>query len=124
MRITFDLSECGTDEPIAMPTFDDAASAVSWMRYRMQFDPRPGAILTRRAAADFLGKYYEELEELPFQLVREIEPVDDGDANDDGALNFTSVEADDIESIHDGMPCGAEIREFVRQYECWQLWMR
>lgn len=130
------------------------------MRYRMQFDPRPGAILTRRAAAEFLGQYFEELDELPFQLVREIEPVDDGDEfggpagnlgpstrsarsgcgpqsgpdktrraelaarGEYGALNFTSVEPDDIDTIHDSLPCGAEIREFVRQYECWQLWVR
>jgi len=123
MRIILDVDDCSAPER-SMPTFDDGDAAVSYMRYRMQFDPMAGAILTRRAAAEFLGEYYEELDGLPFQLVHEIEAVDDGDANDDGALNFTSVEPGDIETIHDSLPCGAEIREFVRQYECWQLWLR
>ncbi|HUQ49384.1 MAG TPA: hypothetical protein VM056_01620 [Terriglobales bacterium] len=123
MRITIDLSDCNAPER-GMLTFDDASVAVSHMHYRMQFDPMAGVILTLRAAAEFLGKYYEELEELPFHLVREIDPIDDGETENCGALNFTSVEPRDIDTIHDGLPCGAEIREFVRQYECWQLWAK
>lgn len=41
MRITFDLSGCGTDEPIAMPTFDDA-DAIGWpFGQSRSFAPHP-----------------------------------------------------------------------------------
>lgn len=161
MRITIDTDDCNAPER-AMATFHNAKEAVSYMRYRMQFDERACCILTREAAADFLGAHYEDLDELPFQLMREIHPMDDEqggptgdlgpstrrktprsgcgphsgpdnsrrgdfaprDHHGDGSLNFTNVQPDDIDTIHDSLPCGAEIREFVRQYECWQLWMR
>jgi|SRR4051794_8611455 hypothetical protein len=137
---------------IAMPTFANAADAVGHMerrrlgsfdsgkdsprsgcarkersltngeRLRRDVNVRPACILTRPGVAEFLGNYWDSLDDLPFQLMREI--VDDSEPNDDGSLNFTSVDSEDIETIHEGQPCGAEIREFVERYEIWQLWMR
>ena len=69
-----------------------------------------------------MGRYYEEIDDLSFQLMREIDPIDDGDPNDDGTLNFTNVQYGDIETVHDSLPCGSERREFVKQYRHWQLW--
>lgn len=79
-------------------------------------------VLTRDAVIEFLGKHYEEIDELPVELMQSIDPDVDGDPNDDGTLNFTNVQHGDIESIHDGLPCGAEIREFVGRVGVWQLW--
>jgi hypothetical protein len=125
MRITleFDDKTSNPEEP-NMLTFHDAEKAVEFLKKTVGTDPNISVILTPEAADDFLGEYYEQIDELSFQLMHEIDLMDDGDPNDDGTLNFTNVQNGDIETIHDSMPCGAEIREFVKQYRHWQLWWR
>ena len=122
MKIILEIDEKAS-KPQSMLSFHDADSAVQYMEKAKKTNPNASVILTREAAQEFLGKYYEQLEELPFQLMREIHPMDD-EPNDDGSLNFTSVQEGDVDTIHDSLPCGAEIREFVEQYECWQLWRK
>lgn len=121
MRITleFDNKSSKTARE-AMLAFHDAEKAVEYLKA----NPTASVILTREAADQFLGEYYEQLDDLQFQLMHEIDPMDDGEPSEDGTLNFTNVQGGDIESIHDSVPCGAERREFVRLYECWQLWCR
>lgn len=100
-------------------TFHDAEAA---MKYVLR--ERTSVLLTREAVIDFLGKHYHEIDELPVELMQSIHPLVDGDPNDDGTLNYTNVQHGDIESIHDDLPCGAEIREFVGRDRVWQMWVR
>jgi hypothetical protein len=125
MRITLEFDEkiSKSKEP-NMLTFHDAEKAVEYLRKTVGTNPSISVILTPEAADEFLGKYYEQIDDLSFQLMREIDPIDNGDPNDDGTLNFTNVQNGDIETVHDSLPCGAERREFVKQYRHWQLWWR
>ena len=125
MRITLEFHDKASKPARqTMLTFHDADKAVEYLKETVKTDPNISVILTRDAADQFLGKYYETLDDLSFQLMHEIDPMDDGDPSEDGTLNFTNVRHGDIDTIHDSLPCGAERREFVRQYECWQLWWR
>lgn len=125
MRITLDFDDkASTPGRQTMLTFHDADKAVEYLKKHLKTDPTITVILTRAAVAQFLGEHYEQIDDLSFQLMREIDPTDDDGGNTDGTLNFTNVQQGDINTIHDSNPCGAEIREFVKQYECWQLWWK
>lgn len=126
MRIVLEILDCHAPQR-ALLTFADAEAAVGHMHYRLQFDPHPAVILTRAAAADFIGNCWDRLSDLPFQLVHEIachaEQGND-DAADAGALCFTTFAPELIPTIHQGHPCGPEIREYLSHFECFQLWTK
>ena len=105
MRITLEFDE-KAPKPQSTLLFDDADTAVQFMEKSQKSTPNVSVILTREAAQSCLEKYYEQLDALPFQLMREIHPMDD-EPNDEGSLNFTNVQEGNIESIHDSLPCGA-----------------
>jgi hypothetical protein len=126
MRITLEFDERGSrsKEP-NMLTFHDAEKAVEYLKKAVTQDPSISVILTRDAADEFLGKHYEVINDLSLQLMRMKSTRSmTATPSDDGTLNFTNVQYGDIETVHDSLPCGAERREFVKQYEHWQLWWK